>query len=523
MLWNWKALFCLVAAPGLMHANQSLAQVGHAAQVSLQLRLDDSFRANRPFGPVSRGLSMPRNDSEGRSDSIHLQTDSDTPKALAEAVGPERTTIGAPSAEPGSISSLFGTTLPKRKKTFWDGRITGFFQNSTAYTFASPAHLSLFQNILDLATEGHWGERVKWHAEVRGTYDGVYDLTNFYPESVGDAERFEGSIRQTYADISAGNWHLRLGRQQIVWGETVGLFFADVVSAKDLRQFILPDVDMIRIPQWATRTEYFKGNFHGELVWIPFTTVDEIGVPGSEFYPYPPPPPPGYASIFRNEVKPNDSPANSGVGIRGSYLYSGWDTALFYYTSIDEQAAFERRVVTQPQPAFVFTPIHGRIHQFGATTARTFGNTVFRAEAVYTLDRLFNVTDPSNPTGLVHQNYLNYVLGLEYFGPHSLDLDAQFFQFWFPHHDPHMTMSSLETGYTLRLSTSNLNAVIKPEVLLIGTLNRNDWLLKAKLTWEFHRNWSLSGGVDIFHGPPNSLFGQYDNKDRVFTELHYSF
>ena len=71
-------------------------------------------------------------------------------------------------------------------------------------------------------------------------------------------------MRETYLDVSAGDWDFRLGRQQIVWGEMVGLFFADVVSAKDLREFVLPDFDYLRIPQWSVRTEYFKGDFHGE-------------------------------------------------------------------------------------------------------------------------------------------------------------------------------------------------------------------------------------------------------------------
>jgi len=61
--------------------------------------------------------------------------------------------------------------------------------------------------------------------------------------------------------ISLRRLGFRLGRQHIVWGEMVGLFFADVVSAKDMRQFILPDFDMIRIPQWAARAEFLRGIF----------------------------------------------------------------------------------------------------------------------------------------------------------------------------------------------------------------------------------------------------------------------
>jgi len=36
-------------------------------------------------------------------------------------------------------------------------------------------------------------------------------------------------------------------------------------------------------------------------------------------------------------------------------------------------------------------------------------------------------------------------------------------------------------------------------------------------------NWRLATGVDIFEGPANGLFGSYDDTDRVYTEVRYSF
>jgi hypothetical protein len=65
----------------------------------------------------------------------------------------------------------------------------------------------------------------------------------------------------------------------------VGLFFADVVSARDMREFILPEFDQMRIPQWAARAEYFADDYHAELLWIPVASYDNIGKPGAEFYP----------------------------------------------------------------------------------------------------------------------------------------------------------------------------------------------------------------------------------------------
>ena len=54
-------------------------------------------------------------------------------------------------------------------------------------------------------------------------------------------------------------------------------------------------------------------------------------------------------------------------------------------------------------------------------------------------------------------------------------------------------------------------------------MTRTDWLFRPKLSWNFQRNWRLLLGADIFHGPRLGFFGQYDQKDRVYTELRYSF
>lgn len=54
-----------------------------------------------------------------------------------------------------------------------------------------------------------------------------------------------------------------------------------------MREFVLPEFDQMRIPQWAARAEYFGESIHAELLWIPVASYDNIGKPGAEFYPMP--------------------------------------------------------------------------------------------------------------------------------------------------------------------------------------------------------------------------------------------
>jgi hypothetical protein len=73
------------------------------------------------------------------------------------------------------------------------------------------------------------------------------------------------------------------------------------------------------------------------------------------------------------------------------------------------------------------------------------------------------------------------------------------------------------------LVNQKLTDRIEAEVLWITSLARSDWMLRPHVAWDFQRNWRLIAGVDIFSGPPLGLFGQFDNRDRVYTEVRYSF
>ncbi len=453
---------------------------------------------------------------EGRKNSVNAQSIDDlfndpargTKESVSESVP---AILASPLAQetekPESPSSL---------------RPTGFYQNNLAYTYADNKHWSRFNNMLDVATQGRTEGGMAWKLGGRINYDPIYDLTDFYPQAVRKDQRFEAMIREAYTDFSTGNWDFRLGRQHIIWGEMVGLFFADVVSAKDLRQFVLQDFDIIRIPQWAARAEYFKGDFHVEGVWIPYMSYDNISKPGAEFYPFNPLPIRGVQTVIASEKKPAGL-GDMAYGTRLSYIKSGWDISGFYYTANDPAAAFSRQTTLLPTPVITFQPIHERIHQIGATLSKDLGPMVLKAEAIFTKDKQFITRNAVDADGLVKQNIFDYIAGLEWSFPQETRFNMQIFQRLFPNHDSDIVPNKTESGISLLLSTQALHPKLEPKMLLVKSLNRNDWFAQLKLTYKLDGNWRLAAGADIFTGRNTGLFGQFDNKDRVYTEVRYNF
>lgn len=503
------ALFGLEPAPKTISPAVAPAAPGAAQAVSAEpvpASRDALFGAEPPSSPVPKPTA------------VGQPKDSAPPPETAQGL------FGVPAKAP----AMAGNGTPAGKKpgtTAAGGTWHGFAQTELGYVLAKPEHWSKVMGRLQLGTQGRLGGNMRWKAGGRLDYNAVYDLTDHYSDAVRNDQRAEFRLGETYLDFAAGGWDWRVGRQHVVWGEMVGLFFADVVSAKDLREHLLPDFQMIRIPQWAVRSEYFgDDDFHAEVVWIPFPSFDEIGRPfstaqsgaGSDFYPYPLSPA-GIPSL-RAEQKPGYALDHSNFGVRLSKLTGGWDLSGFYYTSMDSAATYLRDAVAKD----VFTPVHGRIWQGGGSLAKDLGSFVLKAEAVYSHGRRYNVVNLTDSDGVVKQNTLDWAVGLDFNPDADTRLNTQFFQRVYFDHDPDINFDQFENGFSVLLH-HDFPRKWEAEVLLISSLNRRDWLLRPKVAWRFQPNWRLSMGLDIFDGPTTGIFGQYDAQDRVYTELKYDF
>ncbi len=138
----------------------------------------------------------------------------------------------------------------------------------------------------------------------RGVYDSVYDTTpgmrthreftgektdkrfddiNDFSRGARDALKFENVLREAYVDIKfKGDFSLRAGRQQIIWGESDGFRLLDRANSLDLswhfQQELPPPAfgfDDLRIPFWMIKGLYdFSSvgswsNVFAEAYWNP--------------------------------------------------------------------------------------------------------------------------------------------------------------------------------------------------------------------------------------------------------------
>lgn len=403
-------------------------------------------------------------------------------------------------------------------------RLGGFLESTVAYTYAEPSHWSRAVGRLQLVWQGELDDQVKWKLSARADADLVYFTSDFYLERVKRDQRAEFFVKESYIDFSRGSWEFRLGAQQIVWGEVVGLFFADVVSARDMRDSLLPAFDVIRIPQWAARAEYFAGDNHIEFIWIPVPVFDRIGKPGADFYPAPLPSPTSsdVAELFRDPQRPHRSVRNSNYGVRANTLVSGWDISGFFYRSFATQPTFYREPSETPALPFVFVPRYDRIWQAGGTLSKDFGDYVLRAEAVYTHGQGFSVADLAAQDSVVKRSTFDYIAGLEWSLPRDTRVNVQAFHRVFSAGRDDLAIQNGSAGASLFVSTK-LTSTLEPQLLWIQYFRDGGGLIRPRLNWHAASNLTVSAGVDIFTGSADGYFGRYDNRDRIYAEVRYAF
>jgi hypothetical protein len=114
-------------------------------------------------------------------------------------------------------------------------------------------------------------------------------------------------------------------------------------------------------------------------------------------------------------------------------------------------------------------------------------------------------------------------MGLDFTLPTDARFNVQFLQRIYLDHDPDTLQRKYESIVSLLFDAVKLGNNVEGRLLFAHSLNRSDWLLRPKITWAFEKNWRLAAGFDIFSGPPTAAFGRFDNNDRVYAEIRYTF
>lgn len=335
-------------------------------------------------------------------------------------------------------------------------------------------------------------------------------------------------LRELYVDWKLGRSFLRLGKQQVVWGESDGIKVLDVVNPQSFREFILDDFDDSRIPLWMVNAELPLGDDGSlQLLWIPDTTyheLAEVGTPYELTSPLLVPQKPASIDYIALEPdKPDDPIADSDVGARYRMFVAGWDLSLNYlYSYADFPVPFQGLQDDAGGLLGVLDPEYKRNHLLGGTASTAFGDFSLRTELAWNSDRWFTSSDLAGG-GVEKSEDFASVLGLDWQRSSSSFVSAQWFYSRLMDYRSAIVRDRTEQMVSLLLQQSFVNDTWEIRGLALHSLDYNDSLYQLKLKYWYASEMELYLGTDIFDGKSTGVFGQFDNVDRVLVGFQYGF
>ena len=330
-------------------------------------------------------------------------------------------------------------------------------------------------------------------------------------------DKLDISLRQAYMDIYFDNFDLRIGKQQIIWGKADGVFITDVISPRDLSEFILPDFDEIRIGINAVKFDYYIGNSTLEAVWIPIFQSTIIPGANSIWVPKKPdfPMPVNY-DYSNSEVEKKLS--ESEIAMKYSYLGSAIDFELMAAYMWDDNPAMH--IYLQPDTTLLIKPEYHRLPLAGVSFSKAIGGAVLRGEGAYYFDKRFAAEDLS-VNGIKEKDYANYLVGYDHnwFG---VNVSFQFIQEYIMNYENDMRNDEFSNTMTFLITEDFLRETLRVDFFTYYGINNKDALLRPKVVYDIADGFEVQLGANIFVGEEGN-FGQYNENDMLFMKVRYDF
>ncbi|MCX5702187.1 MAG: hypothetical protein NTW64_04320 [Candidatus Omnitrophica bacterium] len=452
--------------------------------------------------------------------------------------------------------------------------IAGYFKNETSLGLRTFSGVSKFKNIFQVSGEYKFNEYFTsfvtgkyWYDSVYGWYD-KYDPAQYYMQHIQRTDW----LRDCYLDYTNGPWFLRLGKQQVSWGQADGVPILDKVNPVDFTEISLPDAVDLRIPLWMANINYSpKVNSNLQFLFIPDFEQSTAAPPGAPFafrsykifmdskegiealpgapnkIPFGPLGTNYFGTLNTNIYYPAKQFENSKFGVQWSDRISDWDYTLNYLYGFDYLA---RTYLDSTQLTFFPTRTavlnysrRFKIDQMvGGSLNHTFTENGILKGITLRSDAAVYINEPTyygNPAtgkseGVNRWNNVFWLMGLDKSVFTNWLVSFQFAQYIMEHDNPgvsnYQTLNSSTNGaqdaveniFSLKISTDFMNERVKPEIMW-GFTDDNQGKLSPKVTYEVNDNLWLTVGIHYFYGDKKDSNGQYRDVSQFYTQVKYTF
>ncbi|MCB9026324.1 MAG: hypothetical protein H6625_08410 [Bdellovibrionaceae bacterium] len=428
---------------------------------------------------------------------------------------------------PESLNSVYALELVKKPQantlaqksveTLRHQRYQWSLLNESAYKPKDPASWAKIKNILRFASFNKLQD-IEWKISFRLIYDAAFDVEDSFLKKVEEDQKVNFIPEDIYWKYFDNNWYLQLGYINIKWGNLIDTYVADVVSPKDLRDFILPRESSRDLPAIALK---FNLNFEPhnfEVIWLPTPSVDKMSRYGSTFYPISSS---LYAPNTLVEEDPKSLDKDMGYGIRWNVTGEDLAGSLFYLRSINREARFARTLLTGAIASVQQN--HYPITRLGGTFDYTLDKYKFHFEGVYNQEDKVPTTLSNDVDGFVSLNNLHVGIQIQPYIFSSTNIVLQYVIKSYMDYTPDLMVDENEQYASVMIEKFFENSRWSPKITAHFGTQRGDSLIRPRIQWVPVPNLNLILGYDLFEGDSTGQFGQFSMADRYYIETEYIF
>lgn len=219
------------------------------------------------------------------------------------------------------------------------------------------SNLSFIRSNLSLEAEWWMIRKPTWELNLISHWYYSYDITGTLDSEFKSGvphrsyrqyihTKDEDIIRELYFQLIKDSWDIRIGKQQVVWGQQLGIRTTDVINPLDLRTQVigLTEWENVRIGLWMLRAVYHSnlpGELDFEMIFIP-NDFENFKIPLEGTYLGGVSSSPGFLDQLWYRME-HDAPgyhglhnAEWGFRIRGYSTMFDLDWTLIYFHTIDD-------------------------------------------------------------------------------------------------------------------------------------------------------------------------------------------
>lgn len=387
-------------------------------------------------------------------------------------------------------------------------------QSRIGYHTVAPTDLSSHRHELDVnylvKFPNPWSLGFGLRALVEAAYA---SNSSRYPDPVRTRDSQDIILRDLFLQYKGGPLTLKLGSQQVVWGEAFGFYYADLVNPKDFRDFGIGPLDRNRlhIPMINAKLNFDDNVI--QLIYVPkpfFNKTPSVGsdfaFPFSRFFP-------SQDFTFNDERTLPVSIKNAEYGVRLSPNISGTDLSFIYFNYFDRAPVYESE---NNSGSINVLGKHLRLETLGLTLSLPLSTLVLRSEILFHRNKYFNYFDGSLKP--YESNQWVGVLGLDYIVGDKWRLGLQVSE----NYRDRTVSGAIDLQSTQLITAHGSFTIINSQVFdLLYAYAPHDGSSLTELSYliPLSKRVEILFAADLFNGGKSSQFGLFHPASRGYIQL----